>query len=107
MLGEPFLNSRTHCLDLMFRQVWIDRQRQDPVGQFLGDGKVAAPITKRRVGGLQVERHRIMNTCSNPSSIEMIQQAVAILSFYHEQVIDVRSARQGGAKGAFVTLQMA
>src|SRR6476620_11657246 len=66
-----------------------DRQGAVFGGKPLRHGKVATAEPEIRVGGLQVNRRRVVDGAGDAAGVEVVAQSVALATADHEQVVDV------------------
>src|SRR6476660_6774766 len=92
--GERLDKVADHSFLLCRRDTWIDRQRQDLVGQQFRRRKGAGSPSEVLKRGNQMNRFRVMNPGADPGSIQAGEHLIAAGYSHDIQVPDMLVPRQ-------------
>src|SRR6516162_3769801 len=88
---EGIFKRLCHPRNLLRPKLGVDRQRQEPIGQLLRDGKVTLPVSEVGIGLLQVDGNRIVDSRSNTGRMERLLHVITLLELDGIHMVDVPS----------------
>ena len=84
---ELFYAFADEC-DLLFSQLWKHRQGEEPGGRVFGNREIAFFIAEMFVGGLQVQRERIVQSSGDTVLAEMLLEGIPAFYVDDIQMVD-------------------
>src|SRR6516225_1301484 len=88
---EGIFKRLCHPRNLLRPKLGVNRQRQEPIGQLLRDGKVTLPVSKVGIGLLQMDGNRIVDTRSDTGCMERLLHVITLLELDGIHMVDVPS----------------